>query len=54
MEEVKDHDIQRASDGTMWLSSLTPLVYFMNEIKLRDDYAKYFKKESHLHSELIS
>jgi hypothetical protein len=54
LEEVKNHAIQKASDGSMWLNSLAPVVYVMDEIKLRDDYAKYFKKESHFHSDLIA
>jgi hypothetical protein len=54
MEELKDHAIQKASDGSMWLNSLAPVVYVMDEMTLRNKYVDLFKKKAHLHSDLIS
>jgi hypothetical protein len=54
MNEVTDHRIQKAKDETRWINSLAPVIYFNDEIKMRDGYASYFKKKAHLHTDLIA
>jgi hypothetical protein len=54
MSEEQHHSIQKATDNTMWLDSLAPIVLFMEEIKFRDWYAASFKKKANLHADLIS
>jgi hypothetical protein len=51
---VYKHNIQKATDGTMWIDSLEPMIYFMDEIKPRTKYVEFFEKKAHLHSDLIS
>jgi hypothetical protein len=54
MKEVTDHQIQKAADETMWINSLAPVIYFNDEVNMREGYASYFKKKAHLHSDLIA
>jgi hypothetical protein len=53
LSELASHQIMKAQDGTVWLDSMTPLIYSMEEITMREGYVAHYKKKAPLHKEII-